>query len=58
MTTDNSIREAHAAVVRAIADLRAANIDVPMALFLAVCVLRPEDPPATAFRGEGHTGAI
>jgi uncharacterized linocin/CFP29 family protein len=49
MATDDPIREAHAAIVKAIADLRAAGIEVPMALHraahaLAHALREREDP--------------
>jgi len=58
--TNDPIREAHAVIVRAIADLRAENIPVPMALVLAAYALRPEtDKSVTPVcNGQGHSGAI
>jgi hypothetical protein len=61
---DNALRDARASIVQCIADLRAANIAVPASLHRAAHALSyavasdPDKPAATAFRGEGHTGAF
>jgi hypothetical protein len=62
MMKDDPIRDAQAAIARAIADLKAANIAVPMSLHRAAHALsyavasRPEDMPAC--NGQGHAGAL
>jgi hypothetical protein len=62
MTNDAEIRKAYAAIVGAIAELRALHVPVPMALHLAAYALhgavasRPED--ISACNGQGHTGAL
>jgi transcriptional regulator of NAD metabolism len=59
MTKQDDFRNAHTAIVRAIAALKAENIPVPATLYLAVYALRQADKPAaTAFRGEGAAGAM
>jgi len=63
---DRMIRDARAAIVQAIADLRAADIAVPMALHLAAHVLAsragdtktPTKSVTPVCNGNGHAGAI
>jgi hypothetical protein len=59
---DDPIRDARAAVVQAIADLKAANVPVPMAPHRAAHALSyavaSDQDKATAFHGQGHAGAI
>jgi len=57
---DNPLRDAQAAIVQAIADLRAANIPVPMSLHRAAHALSyASDKPVTSgFNGQGHAGAL
>ena len=54
------IRHAHTVIIQAIADLKAANIPVPMALVLAAYALRPETDKLVkgACNGQGAAGAI
>jgi len=61
--TDNTaLADAHAAIVQAIADLKAAGIAVPMSLHLAVHALSyattPCKPVMPACNGQGHSGAL
>ena len=58
--TDDPIRDARAAVVPAIADLRAANIAVPTSLHRAAHALAyaSDKPSTSAFCGQGAAGAI
>lgn len=53
-------QEAHAVIVQAIADLKAANVPAPMALVLAAYALRPEPDKSvtTPCNGQGAAGAI
>lgn len=58
---DDCIADARAAIKQAIADLRAANIAVPMSLHRAAHALSyavAPDTPMPACNGQGHTGAI
>jgi hypothetical protein len=59
--TDNPMRDARAAIIRAIAELKAMNVAVPMALHLAVHALayaEPDKPGLPACHGQGHAGAF
>jgi hypothetical protein len=59
--TDNPIRDARAAVIRAIAELRAMGVAVPIALHLAVHAMayaEPDKPGLPACHGQGHAGAF
>jgi hypothetical protein len=58
MSNENAndpIREAHAAIVRAIAELRALNVAVPMALHLAAHSLSYAEAPRP--NCQDHAGA-
>jgi hypothetical protein len=59
----NEIRDAQVAIVRAIAELKAANVEIPQSLYLAAHALtyalrlNPE-PIMPTCNGQGHAGAL
>ncbi len=60
---DDPIRDAHAAIVQAIADLQSAGFVVPISLHLAAHALARTTPTPTksvkaAVNGAGHSGAL
>jgi hypothetical protein len=57
----DEIKDAQEAVIRAIAELRAANVAVPQSLHKAAHALSyavAPDKPMPACNGQGHAGAI